>query len=151
MAQDEIDKPVRVIDEKQLELFREFISVQKEELEIRKRDQEIRSQEIDIERQNISHAHDYAQESLKAQVVDNQNERGHRQFLATRWMCFAAFVVLLLVLLSAYGLYLNHLADLVTIIERTLALVGMAGTALFYAKWKAAEKEAKRERDEDDE
>jgi hypothetical protein len=36
-------------------------------------------------------------------------------------------------------------------IERALAIAGMAGTALFYAKWKGAEKEAKCEKDEDDE
>ncbi len=44
MAAAENDKAVvPVIDEKQMDLFREFISVQKEELDIRKRDQDIRS------------------------------------------------------------------------------------------------------------
>src|SRR5258708_37735616 len=96
MAAAENDKAVvPVLDEKQMDLFREFISVQKEELDIRKRDQDIRSQEIDVDRQNLLNTHDYAQEALKAQVVDNQNERGHREILATRWMYFAAFVVLL--------------------------------------------------------
>ncbi|MBV9999126.1 MAG: hypothetical protein JO015_08435 [Verrucomicrobia bacterium] len=137
-----------IVDEKQLELFKEFVVLQKEELDLKKREQDLRSKELTLEEQNLLNAHEFSQESLKAQLVDRQNERAHRAVLATRAMVFSGAIILSLMVLAGYGMSIGKLNDLREMIVGVLAVAGPSGAALFYARWQEEKKRGEKAEDD---
>jgi hypothetical protein len=130
--------PVPVVDPNQLELFKELISVQKEELGLRR-------QEHELSIQAQKDGHDYAKISLDAQVKDREGGRRHRQKVFVYTLCFIGFIVLVLLIFSAFAISAGKEAFVLEIAKLILAFVmgamGGGGAGFVYGRRKSSEVE----------
>ena len=114
-----------VVDERQLELFKEFIAVQREELDLRTKQLGLREKEIGTE-------HEYALKALDAQSRDRESDREFRRKAVLWSFRFGGVLVLLLAAFCAYALWLNKLEMVKDILLQIFGTGGLA-TGVFFA------------------
>lgn len=116
-----------VIDERQLELFKQFIAIQKEEIDLKGKQLVVREKEIGTE-------HEYALKALDAQVRDLEADRQFRRKAIAWSFQFGVLLVLLLAIFCGYALWLNKLELVKDIMLQIFGTGGLAGLAFFAAR-----------------
>jgi hypothetical protein len=121
-----------IIDERQLELFKQFVSVQKDELDLKAKELVLREKELVVEEGSLQRNHDYALKALEAQTKDRDADRGFRQKAIFWSFMFGGFLTVLLAAFCSYALYLGKI-DMVRDIMLQIFGTGGLGAALFFA------------------
>jgi hypothetical protein len=143
----EESRQLPVIDERQLELFKQFVAIQKEELDLRGKQLGVREKEIAVEDSNLQREHEYALKALDAQSRDREADRQFRRKAILWSFRFGVLLVILLGLFCAYALYLGKL-DMVKDITLQIFGTGGIGAAMFFAA-RSIYKGQKRPNDDD--
>jgi hypothetical protein len=96
------ERKLPVLDERQLELFKEWVSVQKGEIGLKSKQLELREKELAVEESQVKLGHEYALKALEAQSHDREAQRVFRRKVMV-WSLW--FGVLLVVLFAAFSFY----------------------------------------------
>lgn len=137
-----------LVDERQLELFKQFVSIQKDQIDLRGKEIALREKELAVDERSLERNHDYALKSLDAQSKDRDAERTLRKKVISLYFIFGALVV---VLLTGFCLYALSLGKIDMVRDLMLQIFGTGGiaAAMFFAA-KSMYKGRSRPEDESD-
>src|SRR6266849_7183844 len=98
-----------VVDQRQLELFKEWVSVQKEEIGLKTKELALREKQLGVEESQVKLGHEYALKSLEAQSRDRDAQRVFRRKAMVWSLWFGVLLVVLLAAFSSYALSLGKI------------------------------------------
>jgi hypothetical protein len=132
MSDETEERKLPLVDERQLELFKEWVSVQKDEISLRAKELALREKQLGVEESQVKLGHEYALKSLEAQSLDRDGQRIFRRkvMLWSLW-----FGVLLVILLAAFSFYALSLGKIELVRDMMLQIFGTGGlgAAAFFA------------------
>jgi hypothetical protein len=121
-----------LVDENQLELFKQFVTVQKDQIDLKGKEIALREKELAVDERNFERSHDYALKALDAQSKDRESDRLLREKIIHWSFILGAFFILLLVAFCSYALSLGKI-DMVKEMMLQIFGTGGLGAAMFFA------------------
>jgi hypothetical protein len=115
------------IDERQLELFKEWVSVQKDEIGLKRK-------QLDVEESQVKLGHEYALKALEAQSRDRDSQRLFRRKVMAWSLWFGVFLVVLLAAFSSYALSLGKIEMVRDMMLQIFGTGGLGAAAFFAAR-----------------
>jgi hypothetical protein len=121
-------KPVNDDRQLDLELFRGWLDVQRQEIEARREEVGIQRQQIDVNREGQVQAHQYAMAALKAQQEDRSSGRQFAHKKSTSLYFFLAFFIVCFLTFAGVALYCGKDAIVLEILKDLTIFAGGGGT-----------------------
>jgi hypothetical protein len=123
-----------VLDERQLELFKEWVSVQKGEIDLKAKELALREKELVVQENEVKLGHEYALKALEAQSHDRNAERVfRRQIMLCSWW-LGVLLVILLAGFSSYALSLGKIEMVRDLMLQVFGTGGLGAAAFFAAR-----------------
>ncbi len=144
---DDSSKPVvqgaALLDQNQLELFKEFLKLQADEISLKR-------QQFEIDLQQHKDSHEIAKLSIDAQLRDRQSERVFKSKYSTKTYIFVGALVILFLCFGGYALYLGKEGVVKQIVETVVIAIGGVASGYAYCLKKTVGKNAKLPTDENE-
>jgi|HubBroStandDraft_6_1064221.scaffolds.fasta_scaffold880500_1 hypothetical protein len=121
------EQKLPIIDERQLELFKEWVSVQKDEIGLKRK-------QLDVEESQVKLGHEYALKALEAQSRDRDSQRLFRRKVMAWSLWFGVFLVVLLAAFSSYALSLGKIEMVRDMMLQIFGTGGLGAAAFFAAR-----------------
>jgi hypothetical protein len=121
------EQKLPIIDERQLELFKEWVSVQKDEIGLKRK-------QLDVEESQVKLGHEYALKALEAQSRDRDSQRLLRRKVMAWSLWFGVFLVVLLAAFSSYALSLGKIEMVRDMMLQIFGTGGLGAAAFFAAR-----------------
>jgi hypothetical protein len=121
-----------LIDERQLELFKQFVSVQQNQIDLKAKEIALREKELTVEDGNFQRSHEYAIKALDAQSRDRDAKRVLSKTVIKWSFLFGGALVVLFAIFSGFALYLGKIEMVKDIVLQVFGTGGI-GAAMFFA------------------
>ena len=128
------ERQLPLVDERQLELFKQFVAIQKDEIDLKSKELVLREKELAVEEKSLERNHDYALKALEAQSKDRDAQRILRQKAISWSFFFGGFLISLLAAFSTYALSLGKIEMVKDIMLQIFGTGGLAAGVFFAAR-----------------
>jgi hypothetical protein len=128
------DQKLPIVDERQLELFKEWVSVQKDEISLKAKELALREKQLGVEESQVKLGHEYALKSLEAQSLDRDSQRVFRRKVMLWSLWFGVLLVVMLAAFSFYALSLGKIEMVRDIMLQVFGTGGLGAAAFFAAR-----------------
>jgi hypothetical protein len=134
MPDDTEERKLPIVDDRQLELFKEWVAVQKDEIGLKAKELALREKQLASEESQVKLGHEYALKALEAQSRDRDAERVlRRQIMLCSWW-LGVLLVILLAGFSSYALSLGKIEMVRDIMLQVFGTGGLGAAAFFAAR-----------------
>jgi cation transport ATPase len=123
-----------LVDDRQLELFKQFVSVQKDQIDLKTKEIALNEKQLAFEESSLQRNHEYALKALEAQTEDREAERQVKKRVITWSFSSLALVLILLAAFCFYALSQGKLEMVKDIMMQIFGTGGLGAAAFFVAR-----------------
>jgi hypothetical protein len=128
------ERKLPIADERQLEMFKEWAAVQKDEIGLKAKELALREKQLAGEEIQVKLGHEYALKSLEAQSIDRHSQRVFRQKVMVWSLWFGVFLVVLFAAFSFYAFSLGKIEMVRDVMLQVFGTGGLGAAAFFAAR-----------------
>jgi len=123
-----------LVDDRQLELFKQFVSVQKDQIDLKAKEIALNEKQLAFEESALQRNHEYALKALEAQTQDREADRLIKKRVITWSFSSLALVLILLAAFCLYALSQGKLEMVKDIMLQIFGTGGLGAAAFFVAR-----------------
>jgi hypothetical protein len=128
------ERNLPVLDDRQFELFKDWVSVQKDEISLKSKELSLREKELAGEESQAKLGFEYAHKALEAQSADRREERVFRRKRMLWSLWFGSLLVVLLAAFSTYALSQGKIEIVKDLMLQVFGTGGLGAAAFFAAR-----------------